>query len=291
MNQNDFHPSMGVFNRRSLLRGAMALAATPLLAARTELKFGVTDWNLRLAGKPEAVALAAELGFAGVELSVGRDVVDGRLPLAAAELQQRYQEEFARHHIQIAGICLDILHRNCLMNDPLAAKWVADAIPIAKALGARTVLLPFFGRCEMKSPKEMDYAADALREVAPDAVRAGVLLGLENTISAEESVRMMERSKSSAVKVYYDIQNAANWGHDPVKEIRWLGADRICQFHIKDNPHLLGEGKLPLDEILRTIAELGFHGFANLETDSPSGDVAADMRRNLAFVCNRYGHV
>jgi sugar phosphate isomerase/epimerase len=68
----------------------------------------------------------------------------------------------------------------------------------------------------------------------------------------------------------------------------WLGAKRICQFHLKDNPHFLGEGKIDFPAVMRTIASLGFNGFANLETDSPSKSVPDDMKRNLAFVRGLY---
>ena len=53
--------------------------------------------------------------------------------------------------------------------------------------------------------------------------------------------RIMERAGSPAVKVYYDVGNSSAGGFDVVKEIRWLGAQRICQMHLKDNPHYLGE--------------------------------------------------
>ena len=74
--------------RRHFLAGAGALAAAPLLAAKpapkSHLKIGVTDWNLHLSGKLEAVALAASLGFEGVQISLGNKPVDGKLPLAGA---------------------------------------------------------------------------------------------------------------------------------------------------------------------------------------------------------------
>ena len=83
---------------------------------------------------------------------------------------------------------------------------------------------------------------DALGEMAPEAEKAGVILAIEDTISAEDNVRIMDRAKSKNVSVYYDTGNSALAGFDVVKEIRWLGKDRICQFHLKDNPHYLGEG-------------------------------------------------
>ena len=54
------------------------------------------------------------------------------------------------------------------------------------------------------------------------------------------------------VLVYYDVGNSTIAGFDPVKEIRWLGKDRICQFHLKDNPHFLGEGKIQFGPIARS---------------------------------------
>jgi hypothetical protein len=56
-----------------------------------------------------------------------------------------------------------------------------------------------------------------LKELAPAAEKAGVDLGLEDTISAEDNVRIMERAGSPAVRVYYDVGNSTNNGFDVVK--------------------------------------------------------------------------
>jgi sugar phosphate isomerase/epimerase len=130
----------------------------------------------------------------------------------------------------------------------------------------------------------MDYVADLMRDLGAAAAKAGVTLGLENTNSAADNAKILERCGSPAVKVYYDVGNSTNGGFDVVKEIAWLGAERICQFHLKDNPHYLGEGKIPFPEVMRTIASLGYRGFANFETDSPSGSVSDDLRRNYEFI-------
>ena len=274
--------------RRSFLAGAGALAVAPLFtaraAAKSNLKLGVTDWNLRLSGKTDAVALAASLGFQGVELSIGTKPVDGKLPLADEALQSKYLEELKKHSIAAAGVCLDILHVNYLKNDKLGQKWVADSIPIARKLNARVVLLPFFGKGGLTTKEEKDYVGDVLRDIAPEAQKQGILLGLENMISAEDNVRIMDRCRSEAVKVYYDVGNSTNAGFDVLKEIPWLGASRICQFHLKDNPHYLGEGKIAFPDVMRLIGNLGFAGFANLETDSPSKSIPDDMRRNLGYL-------
>src|SRR5579863_778940 len=249
-----------------------------------ELKIGVTDWNLRLTGKVEAVETAARLGFDGVQVSLGHKPVDGKLPLDDEVAQQQYLTAAKIHKIPLDGTCLDILHVNYLKNDKLGQKWVADSIPITKKLNARVILLPFFGKGALTTHEEMDYVGDALREIAPEAEKAGVILGLEDTISAEDNVRIMERAKSPAVLTYYDVGNSTEGGFEVVKEIRWLGKSRICQFHLKDNPHYLGEGTIDFPAVVKAIQDIGFRGYANLETDAPSQSIDNDMTRNLHFV-------
>ena len=272
--------------RRSLLEVLLAGGALfRRSAARGRgLRIGVTDWNLQLTGKVEAVALAARLGFDGVQVSLGRQPVSDKLPLDDASIQAQYIAAAKQHGIALSGTCLDILHIDHLKDNPRAQKWVADSIPITAHLKAEVVLLPFFGKASLTNHAEMDHVAGVLKELAPAAEKAGVTLGLEDTISAEDNVRIMDRAGSPAIKVYYDVGNSTGGGFDVVKEIRWLGARRICQMHLKDNPHYLGEGSIDFPAVMRAITDIGFDGFANLETDCPSKSVENDMTRNLKFI-------
>jgi L-ribulose-5-phosphate 3-epimerase len=253
-----------------------------LLAKRLPLKIGVTDWNLDQEGKIGAVATAKKIGFDGVEVSLG--VGTDKLPLSSPDLQRQYLEASRKSNLPIESTCLEILHRNVLKSDPLAQRWVADSIPITGALGARIILLPFFGKGALKTQQEMNYVSDYLKEIAPEAEKSKVILGLENTISAEDNARILDRVKSRAVRVYYDIGNSTHGKFDILKEIRWLGKDRICQFHLKDNPHYLGKGTINVPAVIDAIAEIGFSGWAMLETDSPSKNVEADLTTNLNYV-------
>jgi sugar phosphate isomerase/epimerase len=276
---------MANLSRRTLLCSAAAAAATPLLrTAGSGLRIGVTDWNLRLGANPDAVPRAASLGFDGVQISFGRKIVDNRMPLDSPEVVDRYLQLSARHKMPLDGTCVDMLHTNGLKSDPLAVQWVQDAIRLTKALHTDVLLLPFFGKWAIQTPAERDAVADRLRGIAPAAEASGVILGLEDTISADDNVRIMDRARSKNVLVYYDVGNSTNAGFDVVKEIRWLGKDRICQIHLKDNPAYMGEGKINFVEVMRAIRDIGFNGYANLETDThKDSTVEADMRRNLEF--------
>jgi sugar phosphate isomerase/epimerase len=270
---------------------AASLTAPVLRGARGEkLKIGVTDWTMNLGADPQAVPLAARLSFAGVQISFGRKLVDGKLPLDNPETIARYSQLSKENSIPIDGTCVDKLHDNGLKSDKLAPRWVSDSIRLTRALRTKVLLLPFFGPWALKTQAEMDYTADALRELAPEAEKADVILGLEDTISAEDNVRIMERARSKNVLVYYDVGNSAEAGFDVVKEIRWLGKNRICQFHFKDNPNYLGEGSIPFDRVMHTIRDMSYSGYANLETDSHPGMVEADLRRNLMYIRNMSGY-
>jgi L-ribulose-5-phosphate 3-epimerase len=274
--------------REFLATGAcasLALAFPRMYAFPTnpgvKFKIGVTDWNLKQEGKLAAVALAKSLGFDGVQVSIGKGA--DSLPLADPALQKAYLDESKRVGLPVESLCLDVLHRNFLKSDPLGARWVADSIGIAKAMNIRVVLLPFFNKGALINTDEMDKVGDILKEIAPSAEKAGVILGLEDTISARDNVRIMERTKSSAVLTYYDVGNSTQNGFNVVEEIRWLGRDRICEVHLKDNPHYLGEGQIDFKAVIDALAGIGFDHWAQLETASPIS-VDHDMRRNLAYV-------
>ena len=274
-------------NRRSVLE-SLALACLSRRGARGAARkflIGVTDWNLRLGANPEAVPLAARLGFEGVQVSFGRRIVDNKMPADDPQTIARYLSLSREHAIPIDGTCVDRLHDNGLKSDPLAIRWVRDSIRLTSALHTRVLLLPFFGKWAIQNRDEGSAVADALRKVASEAEKAGVILGLEDTISAEDNVRIMDRAQSPNVLVYYDVGNSTQAGFDVVKEIRWLGKERICQFHLKDNPHYLGEGGIPFQQVVDAIRDIGFTGAANLETDVHAGaTVEDDMRRNLAYI-------
>jgi sugar phosphate isomerase/epimerase len=250
-----------------------------------KLTIGVTDWNLKLAANPDALPLAKRIGFDGVQVSFGRRIVDDKMPLDNPQTISRYLSVSRENQIPIDGTCVDRLHDNGLKSDKQAIKWVLDAIRLTSALRARVLLLPFFGKWAIENPDERNAVGDALREVVPEAEKAGVILGLEDTISAEDNMRIMDRAQSNYVSVYYDVGNSTQAGFDVVKEIRWLGKRRICQFHLKDNPHYLGEGTISFPHVMEAIRDIGFTGAANLETDTHAGSgVEADMKRNLAYI-------
>jgi sugar phosphate isomerase/epimerase len=271
-----------MLTRRGFLAASLA---SPLLAAKPSgLKIGVMDGVLRLSAKPEAVGVAKSLGLEGLQVTLGRSMDGERLPLEDRDLQAAYVAESKKHGLALDATYIDILHVNCLKEDPLARKWVQKGIEITKNLNAGILMTVFFGKCSVLNRQELDYVADVFKEMAPVAEKAGIILGFENVLNAEDNARALDRVASKAFKIYYDVGNSTNQvGADAANEIRWLGRERICQFHFKDKGYL-GEGKVNFTEILSAIGDIGFKGYANLETNSPSKSMENDLKRNLDYL-------
>jgi L-ribulose-5-phosphate 3-epimerase len=262
-----------------------AMAWTSALKRAANIKIGGTDWNLGNEGKIGAFALAKEAGLDGVQVSLGgRGKKDPNLPMCDPEKQKEWLEESKKTGMPIGGTCLEKLHEDNLKEHPDGPKWVEQSIGATVGLGTKVILLPFFGKQQIKERAEQKATADRLKALAPLAQKAGVILGLENTISAEDNAWILDQVGSPAVKVYYDVGNSFYQKYDIYSEVAWLGRDRICQLHLKDNPNFLGKGAIDFPKFIEGVLKSGFEGWAMLETSSPTKVVKDDMATNANFV-------
>ena len=274
-----------MISRRTFIGAAAGAAASLQGAKPTGLKIGVMDTVFKMAGKPESVALAKKLGLAGMQVTLGRSTDGKMLPLEDPAIQAAWRAASKEHNIALDSTYIDMLHVDCLKDNPAAPMWIRKGIDITKRLNAPVLMLVFFGKCQVLQRPELDRTIALIKELAPEAERAGVILGFENTSSGADNRYALDQVKSKAFKVWYDVGNSTYNGYDVPAEIRALGRDRICMFHIKDRGYL-GEGKVDVPACLDAIGDIGFKGYANLETGSPSGDVEADTRRNVEYLRN-----
>lgn len=284
----------GFLQQSAVGAAVMAVLGTPAdalpwpaaLRRAADIKVGGTDWNLGTEGKIGAFALAKDSTLEGVQVSLGgRGVKEmARLPMCDPDRQKQWLEESKRTGMTIGGTCLEILHQDNLKEHANGPKWVEQSIGATKALGTTVVLLPFFGKQQIKERAEQKAVAERLKVLAPLAEKEGIVLGLEDTISAEDNAWILDQVGSKAVSVYYDVGNSFNQKYDVNKEIAWLGKDRICQLHIKDNPNFLGKGPIDLPKFIEAVLKSGFAGWAMLETVCPTKNVKEDFTANAAYV-------
>jgi L-ribulose-5-phosphate 3-epimerase len=269
-------------------RSFLACTLAPAYAQRRKLegvRIGATDWDLGRAGKVESIAVAKRLGFDGVQVRLDREKGADRLVLENPELQTGYLVESRRQNIALAGTSLAALQADPKRSGREGEKWVAAGIAVTSKLKAEVLLVPFFFK-DVPFPTTSDYVVALLKDTAAEAQRSGVVIGMENWLSAEDNARIMDRLGSPAVRMYYDVGITTRLGFDAPKEIRWLGKDRIAQFHLKDDVRYFGEGKVDFAAVLRAIADTGYRGFANLEKSGAvrSSTVEEDIERNLLYI-------
>jgi len=284
-----------VSRRTVLVRGgqaaltATALTATALVNARIEplwaapgsrrFRIGGCEWML---GKcePASLELAKRIGLDGIQLGMGTgaDGVDLRKP----EVRQAYLDAARKTGLEISSLSLAWMNAMPLKSDPRAAQWLADSIDAGKALGLPNIMPACFGPgdLDMANAREIDRVVAVLKGAAPKAEKAGMTLGLESYLSAEDNLKILDRVGSPALKVYYDVGNSTDKGRDVLKEIPLMGK-RICEFHFKDAAFRLGRGRIDFRKVRDALDKIDYSGWIHIEsavTRSAAEDYAADYR-------------
>jgi sugar phosphate isomerase/epimerase len=232
-------------------------------SGKTRIQFGVCDWTIGKPGDPAALELAAKLGLDGVQVSL---LPRGdSLALLDKNLQQAYLAAAEKTRVQIASFAIGELNNMPLKSDPRAERWVGEGIEVASAMKVGIILVPFFGKGDLKNdPAGTEAVIAALKRLAPEAEKAGVILALESWLSAEDHLRIIKAVGSPAVRVYYDVGNSQEAGYDIFKEIRQLGP-LICEFHAKDYKDLYGKGSMDFPAVRTAMEDIGYSGWLVLE--------------------------
>jgi L-ribulose-5-phosphate 3-epimerase len=239
-------------------------------------KIGACDWTLGKRTNPEALEVARRLGLDGIMVDMG-DPRSG-FPLLQPELQKKYLARAKELRVEIASLALGILNQLPYKSEPGAQQWVADSIEVSRAFGTRVVLLAFFSNGDLKNDKKgTDAVTERLKEIAPQAEKAGVVLGVESWLSAAEHMAILDKVGSSAVQVYYDLGNSHKMGYDIYKEIRFLGR-HISEFHAKDYDGLFGKGTINFPEVRRAMDEIHYRGWMHIESGASEEEIGSNGR-------------
>ena len=232
----------------------------------------------------DSFALAQEIGLDGVQVSLG--TAADNMKLRQPEVQKQFKEAARIAEVKIASLAIGELNNFPYKSDPRTELWVQDSVAVMQAMGVKVELLAFFGKGDLRDDTEgIGEVVRRLKKVAPRAEKAGVILGLESWLSAEATVRIMEQIGSPAVKMYYDVCNSTERGYDVPREIRWLGKNRICEFHMKENGKLLGEGTVNFERVRDAIQDISFEGWMQIEgAVPPRGNLVESYKKNLEYL-------
>ncbi len=249
-------------------------------------------------------------GLTGAELRVidGRNIVE----LSEPELDA-VRAAVERRGMAVIGIASPVL--KCVLPDapPVDSRFQQDifgssytiddqsrlaerALRAAARTGAGLVRV--FSYWRTTDPQAcFGRTAGALREIAAEAARRGIVVGLENEPAcnagtAAETARLLELVDHPNVQVVWDPANALVAGEVPYPDgYARLPARRIVHVHVKDcaarADHVpewgpVGEMDVDWPGQLRALARDGYRGWLSLETHwrGPSGD-----KRDASTIC------
>lgn len=162
----------------------------------------------------------------------------------------------------------------------LEGKKILDEIAETNIRAIR-VFLGNFAVYFTTSKKEVDYSGIvcALQELA-DYTEKEIWVETHNEFARGRVLQMLLKDVNREnVKIIWDIMHPWEDGEKPSETIGYIG-DKIAHVHIKDGKRsddplkhdldytLLGEGELPVKEIITTLLANGYTGYFSLEWES-----------------------
>lgn len=234
---------------------------------------GCPEWTLN-----EICATAKDLGYDGVEFrGLGKEIF---APKAVPFLPENVAATRARFDsLGLAVPCLDsdsMLHQLHFIDHAKAS--VYKYIDLAQALGAPYIRVlgdlpnPWPGL-----PVDETLVRDSLQELGEEAGRKGVTLLLESNgwySDTERLAKMLDSVALPSVAALWDVHHPCRYNHErPEDTIANLGG-YIRHCHIKDSVvhedgkvryMMLGQGTLPVEDIIGRLCAYGYSGFYSLE--------------------------
>ncbi len=220
------------------------------------------------------VARAASLGFGGVELhNIGNDLFRAKSAILRVENASKIRRELYEQKIELP--CIDVLAdiADARLREAALAE-CEQCIRLAEAFKIPYVRL----KTNRVEAEAAERAQDFVKLVLPEATRAGVVLLLETAgVFADTGVLrwVLERFADDNLAALWNL-SAAYFGKGESAEavIRNLGA-YVRHVHVNDGVkegggiayRLLGEGALPLGDIMLALRSVNYDGYLSLVWD------------------------
>jgi hexulose-6-phosphate isomerase len=236
-------------------------------------------------------ARARACGLDGIEWIVEEPWREN--PLSRAESRGRIETLSRTTGVQVPSACADYF-----MERPLVRTGGADLneridvlrflIGLCGLQGIRILDIPFVDASAINNAVESEHVAAVLGDVASEAQRAGVVLGLETNLAPRPFEALLRRIDHPAVGATYDIGNSASLGFDPHEEIDSIGR-WIVNVHVKDRVRhggtvALGQGNADLPTTFARLRDVGYQGPLILQVARGDGNEMDHARQNADLV-------
>ena len=250
------------------------------------LKIGHRAANMKMVGNFKVLKLARQVpGLIGVELQIAA----GSPNLFDLDAVRRYKKEANRWGMIIPSLA-GVWAKGSSIQSSLAGVELMQSIKASELLGSSVILAAFFRENAPNMKEESSYGpvVELLQKVAPYAADAGVTLGLENSLSPADNLKLVDLIDRPNIKVYYDIHNMAYYGYaaDAIPGIALLGKRRICQVHVKNEDRPIAEpGLINWAEAFAALNAIEYDGWYVFETSHTSNPQMIEAtQKNIDFM-------
>lgn len=232
---------------------------------------GCPTWTLE-----HAADVAVANGYAGLEIRV----LDGEI--IAADLSASRRSEVRRimqvRNLRIAGLgastrftSSDCSERQANVDELRRYLALANALeaPMVRTFGGN---VPDGVTIE----QAVDWVADGIRAVLPDAERYGVTVMLETHDAfcrGADVARVLAQVDHPHFQAIWDVHHPYRMGESIEETWRWIGA-RVGHVHLKDARRredgswelvLMGEGEVPNHAVIKLLWANGYQGDLSIE--------------------------
>ncbi|MBO9657898.1 MAG: sugar phosphate isomerase/epimerase [Chitinophagaceae bacterium] len=281
--------------KRVLLFLFMVLIVAPsisLAQTKHRYKIGLIDLMLLKRQKLSAIALTKELGADGVEVDMGglgnRPTFDNQLLVDSVRAQ--FLAKAKELNVEIFSLAMTGYYAQSFCGRDEYRQSIEDCIKTMKLMNVKTAFLPLGVQCDLvKNPERRDSVIARLKVAGKMAQRAGVVIGIETSLSATEEVKLLKEIGSKAIKIYFNFSNPLKEGRDLVAELKILGKKNICMIHAtnKDSVWLQNDPQIDMQLVKKTLDDMKWSGWLVIERSRDAAkprEVKYNFGANAAYL-------
>ncbi len=250
-------------------------------------QFAACDWMMLKRQKLGQFALSRQIGADGVEMDMGPL---GKRVKFENKMRNPAEARIFKHTadslgIQVPSIAMSGFFAQNFITRHNYQDLIKDCLATMKLFGSKVAFLPLggSGREWQKPGAQHDSLVARLRTAGQMARKAGVVIGIRTGESADYDIALLKEVKSKGIKIYFNMQDAADNDRDICTELKKLGRKRIAQIHASntDGVNLREDPKIDMKAIRKVLEDMGWKGWLVVER---SRDVrfVRDTKRNYS---------
>jgi sugar phosphate isomerase/epimerase/dienelactone hydrolase len=255
-------------------------------------KIGLIDLMLLKRQKLGAITLTAQLKADGVEVDMGglgnRPTFDNQL--LNDTVRNQFIQTAKENKVEIFCLAMTGYYAQSFCGRAEYIRSIEDCIKTMKLMNVKHAFLPLGVQCDIKkNPAIRDSVIARLKVAGKLAEEAGVIIGIETSLTAKEEVELLKQIGSPAIKIYFNFSNPLKEGRDLISEIKILGKDRISMIHAtnKDSVWLENDPQIDLYKVKKTLDEIGWTGWLVIERSRDAkkpSDIKFNYGANTAYL-------